>query len=168
MVPPGCSPWCSIWARQQGRQQRCVSSRTLTRETLVPAQVQEALIEDRQAPAGPMPLWDTPWYHPEWKKRHQQAIEDPGKLSCNGAMEGANLTMEMVPEQKGEQLWRGIVTMAGEGKYQVEIDGAIWPLITLEPVVQQWLLTMDGPREIELAGHINPWGPWLRVNRVMN
>lgn len=76
--------------------------------------------------------------------------------------------MEIVPHQKGEQLWSGVLNVKGEGRYEFETDGAVWPVITLEPVVQQWLCSVDGPRKVIFACHANHWGPWLRVNKVVN
>jgi hypothetical protein len=43
---------------------------------------------------------------------------------------------------------------------------ACWPLITLEPGVNQWLVQCDRPTQVSLTGQPNPWGPWLRVNRI--
>jgi hypothetical protein len=33
--------------------------------------LQEALLSDPQAPAGPVPLWDTPWHHPNTHHAHR-------------------------------------------------------------------------------------------------
>ncbi|MCX5943248.1 MAG: FAD-dependent oxidoreductase, partial [Cyanobacteria bacterium] len=43
-------------------------------------QLQEALLSDPLAPAGPVPLWDTPWHHPRWAERQRRVLDDPSLL----------------------------------------------------------------------------------------
>ncbi len=129
--------------------------------------VQEALIEDFQAPAGPMPLWDTPWHHPHWKQRQKQALADPGALHAGGELVGAALSMEQVPAERGEQVWSGWVRPQENHTYEMEVEGRVWPVISLEPVMHDWLNNLEKPRKVSLAGRANPWGPWLRINRLI-
>jgi hypothetical protein len=58
--------------------------------------------------------------------------------------------------------------MDGQGGYSLHLDdGAVWPLITLEPALHLWLSRQDGPvADLAVIGCANPWGPWLRVSRL--
>jgi hypothetical protein len=66
---------------------------------------------------------------------------------------------------------QGTIRPMGDGSYAVDLAEATWgrsrwSVITLEPCVDQWLEQLDGPRQVELLGCFNPWGPWLRVSAV--
>jgi len=142
------------------------------------ADIQRGLIEDPQAPAGPFPLWDTPWHHPEWAQRQRQVLADPAALSVEGALGGvlgggAGPASE-APSEPGERLWQGELRPDGQGGFSLVLadrqpaaqGSQVWPLITLEPALHAWLLAQERPRPVALIGCANPWGPWLRVSRL--
>ncbi|MFO0138944.1 MAG: FAD-dependent oxidoreductase [Cyanobacteriota bacterium] len=138
--------------------------------------IQRDLIEDPQAPAGPFPLWDTPWHHPEWAQRQRQVLTDPAALSPEGWLRGSDGAgpASVAPSEPGECLWQGELRPDGQGGFSlVMADGMpacqgsqVWPLITLEPALHAWLLAQERPRNVALIGCANPWGPWLRVSRL--
>ena len=134
---------------------------------LAPWRLQKALIQDPQAAAAPLPLWDTPWHHPQWRQRQLQAIEHPsalnphGELACDGELEPWQ-----APPERGEQLWQGDLQPDGSGGFALLVAGRLWPVITLEPALHRWLLNQERPRPVSLIGCANPWGPWLRVSRL--
>jgi hypothetical protein len=142
------------------------------------AAIQRDLIEDPQAPAGPFPLWDTPWHHPEWAQRQRQALAEPAALSPEGWLRdrGGVGPASVAPSEPGERLWQGELRPDGQGGFSLVLaDGMpacqgsqVWPLITLEPALHTWLLAQEGPRNVALIGCANPWGPWLRVSRLGN
>lgn len=131
-------------------------------------QLQEALIGDAQAPAGPVPLWDTPWHHPHWAERQRAVLDEPTLLAADGSLSGrsAGVNPQRGPAEPGESLWQGQVSGDGEGGYRFSNGGGSWPLITLEPALHRWLQQLDGARNVELVGSLNPWGPWLRASRL--
>ena len=135
---------------------------------LNPMKVQIALIKDLKAPAGVMPLWDTPWYHPLWRKRHLQAARDPSEVCSTGTMSDANLTMDMIPRQKGEKVFEGELIAGDEKLYEFKTKCGIWKIITLEPIVMQKLLELKRPTRTKIIGNINYWGPWIRVNKLLS
>jgi hypothetical protein len=155
----------------------CVQRRCLPVELPVGV-LQRALIEDPMAPAGPLPLWDTPWHHPAWRQRQLAALADPALLDAQGQLaahhkQADQLAPDLLPHQgpaePGEQLWQGELQMAGDGRYLLSgVPGAPeggWPLITLETALHHWLgQASAGP--VKLVGVANPWGPWLRVSRL--
>ncbi len=131
-------------------------------------QLQQALIEDAQAPAGVVPLWDTPWHHPQWRQRQRAVLDDPSRLDQNGCLTGDTIALDphQAPVERGEQLWRGQLRGDAATGYFLDVDGATWPLITLEPALHHWLQQGGEGRAVALIGCANPWGPWLRVSRL--
>jgi hypothetical protein len=131
-------------------------------------QLQQALIEDAQAPAGVVPLWDTPWHHPQWRQRQRAVLDDPSRLDQNGCLTGDTIALDphQAPVERGEQLWRGQLRGDAATGYFLDVDGATWPLITLEPALHHWLQQGREGRAVALIGCANPWGPWLRVSRL--
>ncbi|MFO0038445.1 MAG: FAD-dependent oxidoreductase [Synechococcaceae cyanobacterium] len=133
-------------------------------------QLQEALIDEPTAPAGPLPLWDTPWHHPHWRDRQLLALAEPERLDGAGRLRGMARDFPIAPAEPGEQLWRGTVVSDGEGGYRLMgslgPDGEPWRLITLEPALHDWLSAGPPSGPVALIGCANPWGPWLRVSRL--
>jgi len=132
--------------------------------------LQEALIADPQAPAAVVPLWDTPWHHPHWRQRQLAVLADPSRLSAGGCLEMGRPALDPAhaSSEPGERRWQGELRPDGQGGYSLRLaDGSgCWPVITLEPALHQWLLTLERPHEVALIGCANPWGPWLRVSRL--
>ncbi len=130
-------------------------------------QLQEALIHDPLAPAGPVPLWDTPWHHPRWAERQRRVLDDPSLLGPGGRFQGAvPLKPQSGCSEPLESLWQGWISSDGSGGYSFSNGAGRWPLITLEPALHDWLADLEQPKEVELIGCLNPWGPWLRVSRL--
>ena len=135
------------------------------------AWLQEALIRDPHAPAGPFPLWEIAWHHPQWVEAQLQGVHNPGSLDAQGRLQGSAAAVrppapDQAPPEPGEQLWQGELIPDGEGGIQLATEGALWPVITLEPGLHRWLAAIERPRPVQLIGCANPWGPWLRVSRL--
>ena len=133
--------------------------------------LQEALINDPLAPAGVVPLWETPWHHPEWADRQIAVLEDPSRLTGAGGLESipARLDPCEAPAEPGEIIWQGELRPDGSGGFTLALAdrSGVWPLITLEPALHHWLSAQERPRPVALIGCANPWGPWLRVSRLV-
>ena len=135
---------------------------------LIPAQLpvrslQQALINDPHAPAAPVPLWDTPWHHPDWARTVTAALDDQGPTS---AQDPARIAASAPPPEPGEQRFDGLLEPDGHGGGVLDCRGQRWPVITLEPALHQALLSLERPRQVALWGRLNPWGPWLRATRL--
>lgn len=131
--------------------------------------LQEALITDPVAPAGPFPLWDTPWHHPHWRERQLACLSDPSQLSSRGLLKhpfGGNAGPVFPPPERFEQHYRGVFSRDSHGGYQLATAERSWPLITLEPAVHHGLAAQTTGCTLELVAVANPWGPWLRVTRL--
>lgn len=130
-------------------------------------ELQEQLISDALAPAGPLPLWDTPWHHPEWAMRQRALLRRPEDLGSNGLWpNGLGAPNHRPPAEPGEALWSGTLIPEGRGRYSLQSASAQWPLITLEPELHSWLQQLERPSEVRLIATANPWGPWLRASRL--
>ena len=132
-------------------------------------QVQERLIGDPQAPSGVVPLWDLAWHDPEWKERQLAGLDNPGVCLDRGQNVQPTLPplteADTPPMGNQASVWPGRLVPDGSGGYTLhQSDGRVWPVITLEPRVQSWLLQLDQAVETRLVGVANPWGPWLRVS----
>ena len=129
--------------------------------------LQEALLNEPLAPAGPVPLWDTPWHHPRWAERQRRVLDDPSLLGSDGHFGGGAAPRPQAGcSEPLESLWQGWIQPDGSGGYSFSNGAGRWPLITLEPAMHQWLAGLDQPQEVELIGCLNPWGPWLRASRL--
>jgi len=136
--------------------------------------IQERLIADPVAPAGVIPLWDTPFNHPDWAARQRAVLQAPERLSGSGSWQGASSgAAQSAPSaiDRARVQVQGTIRPMGDGSYAVDLAEATWgrtrwSVITLEPCVDQWLEDLDGPRQVELLGCFNPWGPWLRVSAI--
>ena len=123
-------------------------------------ELQRALIRDPRAPSAVLPLWDTPWHHPQWRERQEQALSQQG-----GQLPG--LSQPPAPPEPHERLWVGRLSPDGTGGFSLATaDGQSWPVITLEPALNSWLERLDRPIQVELMGCLNPWGPWIRASRL--
>ena len=132
--------------------------------------LQEALITEPQAPAGPLPLWDTPWHHPRWRERQLALLDDPTRLEPGGRWSSEPGDPRWAPSEPGERLWQGDLVSDGAGGFSLYgptgPGGEPWPLITLEPALNDWLQRRITPCPVAVVGCANPWGPWLRVSRL--
>ncbi|MEB3263889.1 MAG: FAD-dependent oxidoreductase [Synechococcus sp.] len=133
--------------------------------------LQKALIEEPTAPASPLPLWDTPWHHPQRAERQKLALQDPSRLTRQGSLSEAEAPAAPVPASPHERSWEGELHPDGQGGYRLLPNdgtpgGGEWPVITLEPALHQWLLAQERPRPVTLIAQANPWGPWLRASRL--
>jgi hypothetical protein len=125
--------------------------------------LQDLLIEDPKAPSGIVPLWDTPWHHPQWQQRQRACLDNPELLGANGCWGGLVAQASIAPPQPQQSVWSGTLLPDHNGGYELElISGRRWPLITLEPELSDWLAHQERPITVDLLAVPNPWGPWLR------
>jgi hypothetical protein len=130
--------------------------------------LQEALINDPEAPAAVAPLWDTPWHHHQWRERQLAVLNAPDRLQADGSLDQvpAQLRVDRGPSEPGEELFSGELVRQADGAFVLDSATERWPVITLEPALHAWLVGVDKPMAVELIGCRNPWGPWLRASRL--
>ena len=79
----------------------------------------------------------------------------------------ASQDVSALPPEPHERLFSGRLSPDGNGGFQLSMaSGESWPVITLDPSLHRWLAHLDQPKEVDLIGCANPWGPWLRASRL--
>ena len=136
--------------------------------------LQQQLIDDPQAPAAVMPVWDWPCWHPHWREAQHRSLRHPEILMQDGSLEaaqGADLSLpdaaETPAERHGEQLQGQFRRDADGLRYWLESGSIRRQLITLEPAVERVLSAAADGTPMDLVAVHNPWGPWWRVSQVL-
>jgi len=125
------------------------------------AELQAALLADPLAPSGPAPLIDLPWHDPRWRQAQQRWLED-GPTEADALAGGS--PAEAPPEPGEEEVVMELSIEAADRWWGCSA-GQRWPLISLEPAVQERIASFNG-KNLRLRGRPNPWGPWWRINRL--
>ena len=136
--------------------------------------LQQQLIDDPQAPAAVMPVWDWPCWHPHWREAQHRSLRHPEILMQDGSLaaaQGADLSLpdaaETPAERHGEQLQGQFRRDADGLRYWLESGSIRRQLITLEPGVERVLSAAADGTPMHLVAVHNPWGPWWRVSQVL-
>ena len=136
--------------------------------------LQEALIQEPQAPAAVMPIWTWPTWHDHWRDAQLRACRDPDGLTDTGELSpqlSAGLTLpapEQGPSAPRAVTVQGRLRTTAEGSWTLETQTGSFSLITLEPGVNASLCETSDGQIKTLQVCRNPWGPWLRVVRMIN
>ena len=136
--------------------------------------LQQQLIDEPQAPAAVMPIWDWPCWHPHWREAQRRALRQPETLLENGSLtpaQAADLSLpdaaESPAERHGQQIQGRFHRDADGLRYWLESGSIRRQLITLEPAVEQVLSGAAEGTQMDLVAVHNPWGPWWRVSQVL-
>ena len=135
--------------------------------------LQMHLLHEPTAPAAVLPLWQWPAWHPHWKTAQEQGLAAPDQIDPMGLLpRSVNLDqpgLNAAPKDRHEELFIGTVSTTAEGGFQLITDAGHWPVITLEPAINQWLHHQAGSSgTIRIRAVRNPWGPWLRLLGVID
>ena len=137
--------------------------------------LQQQLIDEPQAPAAVMPIWDWPCWHPHWREAQRRALRQPETLLENGSLtpaQAADLSLpdaaESPAERHGQQIQGRFHRDADGLRYWLESGSIRRQLITLEPAVEQVLSGAADGTQMDLVAVHNPWGPWWRVCQVLS
>ena len=138
-------------------------------------EIQSALIEEPQAPAAVLPIWDWPHWHPHWAEAQKQGLAQPEQLDAWAEFAGRPSRdlkqpgLNQAPNQRHEIALNGVLTGNAEEGYELKSADESWPLITLEPAIHHWLASTDhSGQRLNLRGIKNPWGPWVRITGVLD
>ena len=117
--------------------------------------LQNRLIGDAIAPSAVAPLWDTPWHHSQWLERQTAALnQEPLAAAPPETLDSGRTRKAMVSPDN-------------EGGYRINFEGdEPCQLITLEPAVNDRLLTIEKPTSVNVQGKHNPWGGWFRTSSL--
>ncbi|MCB4398912.1 FAD-dependent oxidoreductase [Synechococcus sp. MU1625] len=138
-------------------------------------EIQSALIEEPQAPAAVLPIWDWPHWHPHWAEAQKQGLAQPDQLDAWAELAGRPSRdlkqpgLNQAPNQRHEIALNGVLTGNAAEGYELKSADESWPLITLEPAIHHWLASTDhSDQRLNLRGIKNPWGPWVRITGVLD
>ena len=138
-------------------------------------EIQSALIDEPQAPAAVLPIWDWPHWHPHWAEAQKQGLAQPDQLDAWAELAGRPSRdlkqpgLNQAPNQRHEIALNGVLTGNAEEGYELKSADESWPLITLEPAIHHWLASTDhSGQRLNLRGIKNPWGPWVRITGVLD
>ena len=138
-------------------------------------EIQSSLIEEPQAPAAVLPIWDWPHWHPHWAEAQKQGLAQPDQLDAWAEFAGRPSRdlkqpgLNQAPNQRHEIALNGVLTGNAEEGYELKSADESWPLITLEPAIHHWLASTDhSGQRLNLRGIKNPWGPWVRITGVLD
>ena len=138
-------------------------------------EIQSALIDEPQAPAAVLPIWDWPHWHPHWAEAQKQGLAQPDQLDAWAELAGRPSRdlkqpgLNQAPNQRHEIALNGVLTGNAEEGYELKRADESWPLITLEPAIHHWLTSTDhSGQRLNLRGIKNPWGPWVRITGVLD
>lgn len=129
--------------------------------------IQAALLEDSDAPAAVIPLFNLTLDHPEWLKWQYYYLDHPEDYPIDGNCPCFFMTSE---SQEGKT-YTGIFHRHDDQDYSITLKDSIlqqeqtWQLITLHPEVNQRLQTCTEGQLLTISGRFNSSGKWLVVEK---
>ena len=148
-------PLLLLIGQAAGQAAALCAQQSLAVSELPVATLQQHLLSDRFAPSGVVPCPELPWHQPGWAQQQLDLLTG----------ESAPLPPAPAPSEPGSCQKRLLIQIDGDRWWGDSESGERFPLITLEPQVQQVLPAYHG-RWLELEGCANPFGPWWRINRL--
>jgi len=141
---------------EQGCQPRALAVRSL----------QEALIADPLAPAAVVPLYNLSPDYGQWQAIQRFYLDHPEQYPPDGEHPRLDLSQLKVKPSVEHFSHRGKLCLAdATAGYRISHpdfpEGL--PLITLRPEVEAVMRSLQLDAEVDVAGALNPAGPWLRV-----
>lgn len=130
--------------------------------------LQEALLEDTVAPAAIVPLLNLPPNHPEWLFWQRYYLDHPEAYSISGK---GDWQQKIDPISETSAIFQGIFQRHNEQDYTISLtepssNAGQWKLITLQPHVDEQLLSYLNQRPIKVWGRLNLSGKWLVVEQL--
>jgi len=135
--------------------------------------VQNALIDDPVAPAAVLPLWEWPSWHPDWALAQRRGLCHPDAIDQQGNLHPAHChdlerpQPDAAPCPSHVGRFTGRLLHGTDGGFHLSSGTGNLTLITLEPAVNDRLMSMSDAEPLDLIAAENPWGPWLRVIQVL-
>ncbi|MEJ1933637.1 FAD-dependent oxidoreductase [Nostoc sp. NIES-2111] len=139
-------------------------------------ELQEALLQDAQAPAAIAPLFNLPPEHPEWLQWQLSYIKEPQLYPDNGNCPASVDKYDHgKPHQvftRGSDCFTGIIHILNQQDYRFEITtpvatvGQSWQLVTLRSHIDEQLQALSDKQHLTIWGRLNHSGHWLLVDAL--
>ena len=147
----------------------CIEYNCQPRELAV-KKVQEALLTDKFAPSGIIPLFNLMPNHPQWLYWQRYYLEHPEAYPIDGNCPGV---VSDCPTAITGNYFSGFVRVEGEQSYIISLvepeerTKEIWQLITIYPEVNRQFLDLRSGQLVRLVGRLNSSGGWLLVEKFL-
>jgi hypothetical protein len=132
--------------------------------------LQESLLKDKAAPSI-APLFNLPPQHPDWLHWQRYYLDNPDAYpssgNCPAAFVFSSLKQPLADEFSGVFHYHDSQTYTITLSKPTSHADQIWKLITLQPEVDQQLLTYREGQSLILWGYLNKSGGWLVVEKVI-
>ncbi len=133
--------------------------------------LQEALLQDPDAPSAVIPLFNLPPDHPEWSKWQRYYLKHPEAYPADGNcpvqhQHSTTKTQAFITD------FSGIFYRHDHQNYSIllsnppSLAGQTWTVVTLQPEVNQFLQQCDSETPLKGQGRFNPAGHWLIIESV--
>ena len=132
--------------------------------------LQEALLQDKFAPAAVIPLFNLSPEDPQWLYWQRYYLDHPENYPVDGNYPQKNLDNYFVTMGN---YYRGVFHRHGGQDYRFtiidpqDIKQQTWQLITIYPQINQQLLNLKNEVEIEVIGRLNFAGNWLIAEKLL-
>lgn len=153
----------------------CVELNCQPRDLPVKA-LQEALLQDQQAPAAIIPLFNLLPNHPEWLQWQRYYVNEPQAYPSSG---NCPPTVEQYYHSDKQQVFTrkancftGVFHIANQQDYSFTITsptanlGQTWQLVTWRSHIDAQLQNLSHRQHLTVWGHLNNSGNWLLVESL--
>jgi hypothetical protein len=134
--------------------------------------LQEALLQDKQAPAAIAPLFNLDFSpnHPQWLSTQLYYIDNPQVYPLSGNCPDISAVDEVVTQHC--DCFTGIFQRIDEQDYRLLIteptayQGQTWQLVTLRSLIDEQLQVTVHEQMLTVWGRLNHSGNWLLVDKL--
>ena len=149
---------------EQGIQPRALEVRSL----------QDALLNEPEAPAAVIPFYNLSPEQPEWRVQQFKVLDSPEHYSKNGNCASLeDHLIQLTPREK-ERLteFQGVLNALDDNNYELILaSGEAWKLVTLYAPIHQLLKkitanSIDLKPRISILGWQNQAGGWIRMHQI--
>ncbi len=133
--------------------------------------LQEALLQDVEARATVIPLFNLTPSRSDWLYWQRYYLDRPSSYPASG---NCPLSVDkLIADSRNTQTpWNGIFHRRGEQDYALTLTDApshgdrIWKLVTLDPQIDEFLHSCETQKLLKVWGRLNLAGLWLLVEAV--
>ncbi|MGF1485627.1 MAG: FAD-dependent oxidoreductase [Prochloraceae cyanobacterium] len=133
--------------------------------------LQEALLTDRFAPAAIIPLYNLLRDRPDWLYWQRYYLDNPDRYPLDGNCLCQDISN--TSRSRGSY-FQGYFDRHDDQQYSItltkpiDLGSQVWNLVTLDPQVNQKLLTYKKGAIIAFIARCNAFGKWLVIEEIIN
>ncbi|XZO01464.1 MAG: FAD-dependent oxidoreductase [Microcoleus sp.] len=133
--------------------------------------LQEALLQDVEARAAVIPLFNLTPSRSDWLYWQRYYLDRPSSYPASGNCP-LSVDKPIADSRNTQSPWNGIFHRRGEQDYALTLTDApshgdrIWKLVTLDPEIDEFLHSCETQKLLKVWGRLNLAGLWLLVEAV--